>query len=293
MLHSRAAIAAAYTRSNRLGIDLISADAIAGFAIECAERGLLTPEDIAGLDLRSGNGAAVLGLLEMIAHVRGVGAPLGRGVREAARIIGSGSERFAPHVKGLEMMETEPRGLWSWALMFAVSSRGADHARAYDVTQIMELSDDDLLKAAGTLAGWEAESTEGRWQAVASFENVRALADSMEICLFVSRGRLGFVEALAPLIQCVTGWEREEQEWEVLGERIVNLERLYDLREGLSPTDDTLPPRYTEESLPGGPAAGRVVPLEAMLADYYRARGWDRTTGAPLSETLRRLRLPA
>lgn len=286
-------ISAAYARSNLLGIDLISADAIAGFAIECAEKGLLPPEEAGGLDLRSGNGAAIVELLAMIAHARGVGALLGRGVREAARVIGGGSERFAPHVKGLEMMETEPRGLWSWALMFAVSSRGADHARAYDVTQIMDLSDEDLLRAAGTLAGREAGSTEGRGQAVAFFENVRALADSMEICRFVSRGRLGFAGALAPLIRCVTGWDRGEQEWETLGERIVNLERLYNLREGLRPADDTLPPRYTEEPLPGGPAAGRVVPLEAMLADYYRTRGWDRASGAPLPETLRRLRLPA
>ncbi len=286
-----APIAAAYMQANRLGIDLISADAIAGFAIECYEAGLLSAKETGGLELRSGNGAAIVELLDLIAHARGVGALLGRGVREASRVIGGGSGRFAPHVKGLEMMETEPRGLWSWALMFAVSSRGADHARAYDVTQIMELSDADLLKAAGTLAGREAVSTEGRGRSVAFFENVRALADSMEICRFVSRGRLGFAGALAPLIRSVTGRERSEQELEILGERIVNLERLYNLREGLVPADDTLPARYLEEPLPDGPAAGRVVPLEAMLADYYRVRGWDRESGMPQAETLRRMRL--
>ncbi len=284
-------IAGAYALSNSLGIDLISANAVTAFAIECFETGKLGPRDVDGLELRSGNGAAVLRLLDLIARAQGVGRLLGRGVRRAAVAIGQGSERFAPHVKGLEMMETEPRGHWSWGLMFAVSSRGACHTRAYDVTEMMDLTDEELVRVAGTIRVRDSSSTEGKGQSVAFFENIRALADSVEICRFVSRGRLGFAEALAPLLRCVTGRDTDAVELEALGERIINLERLYNLREGLRPTDDTLPERYLVESLPDGPAAGRVVPLSTMLADYYRARGWDAVSGAPSDRTLHRLRL--
>ncbi|NLE96053.1 MAG: aldehyde ferredoxin oxidoreductase family protein [Dehalococcoidia bacterium] len=285
-------IAAAYALSNALGIDLISANAVAAFAIECFETGRLGRQDVDGLELRSGNGDAVLRLLYLIARGQGVGKLLGRGVREASRIIGQGSEHFAPHVKGLEMMETEPRGHWSWGLMFAVSSRGACHTRAYDVTEMMDLADEDLMQAAGTLRARDSNSTEGKGQSVAFFENIRALADSMEICRFVSRGRLGFAEALGPLLRFVTGCHIDTPELEAVGERIINLERLYNLREGLSPADDTLPDRYLVEPLPNGSASGRVVPLSVMLTDYYRARGWDAVSGAPSEGTLHRLRLP-
>jgi len=284
-------IARAYAAANRLGIDLISANAIAAFAFECYETGLLSSDDADGLDLRFGNGEVIVDLLEHIALSSGIGALLGQGVREAAKVIGGGSDQFAPHVKGMEMMETEPRGLWSWALMFAVSSRGADHARAYDVTEIMQLADKDLLTAAGTTGVRDPSSIAGRGRSVSFFENIRALADSLEICRFVARGRLGFAEALLPFVHFVTGRDMDAGGLEATGERIVNLERLYNLREGLRPSDDNLPERYLNEPLDGGPAAGRVVPLGPMIAEYYHERGWDPETGAPSAKTLERLGL--
>jgi len=286
------AIAKAHTLTNELGLDLISTNAVLGFGAECFEKALIDSKDTEGVPLEFGNAEAHIKMIRDMAFNRGFGRVLGLGSKKASEIVGQGSETFAPHVKGMDMMEVEPRGMPSWALMFAVSSRGADHVRAYDVCQMMPFTHEELIRIAGTPAVKEMFGPEGKGRSVAFFEDIRAVADSMEICRFVTRGKLGFPESLVDMLNLVTGLDLSAEELYIVGERIINVERLFNLREGMTVTDDTLPERYLKEPLPDGAAKGNTVPLKEMLRDYYHARGWSMETGYPNPETLKRLNLP-
>ena len=285
------AIAKAHTLTNELGLDLISTNAVLAFGMECFEKDLIDTGDTKGIQLQFGNAEAMLSMINHIALNRGFGTVLGQGTKKASEIIGGGSKQFAPHVKGMDMMEVDPRGMPSWGLMFAVSSRGADHVRAYDASQIVPFSDQDLIRISGTVKVKEMFGSEGKGRSVAFFENIRALTDSMEMCRFVTRGKLGFPENLVDMLNAVTGLDFTVQNLYDIGERIINVERLFNLREGTTVEDDTLPDRYLMEVLPNGTAKGKTVPLREMLEEYYSARDWDTKTGYPSPEKLASLKL--
>ena len=133
--------------------------------------------------------------------------------------------------------------------------------------------------------------TEGKGRSVAFFENIRAVADSIEVCRFVTRGKLGFPESLVTILNMVTGLGFTTEALYTIGERIVNLERLFNLREGMTVADDTLPDRFLQEPLPDGAAKGKTVPLQNMLQEYYVARNWSMETGYPSAEKLKSLNL--
>jgi len=285
------AVAKAYTLTNELGLDLISTNAVLAFGMECFEKGFIGTSDTGGIPLEFGHVPALLEMVSQIGMKKGFGAILGQGVKKAAELLGSGSERFAPHVKGMDMMEVDPRGFPSWGLMFAVSSRGADHVRAYDVSQIMPFSDEELVAIAGTPEVRDMFSPRGKGRSVAFFENIRAVADSMEVCRFVTRGKLGFPENLVGMLRAVTGLDFTVDQLYTIGERIVNVERLFNLRAGMTKAQDTLPERYLREPLPDGAAKGKTVPMAQMLEDYYKARDWSLISGFPSEEKLENLGL--
>jgi len=285
------AIAKAHSLTNELGLDLISTNAVIAFGMECVEKGLITADATSGMALRFGNTEALIEMIGDIAFNRGLGTVLGQGVKKASEIIGGESKWFAPHVKGMDMMEVDPRGMPSWGLMFAVSSRGADHVRAYDVCQMMPFSDEELIRIAGTPKVRDMFGPEGKGRSVAFFENIRAVADSMEICRFVTRGKLGFPEHFVDMLCHVTGRTFSPEELYAIGERIINVERLFNLGEGMTPADDNLPQRYLHEPLQEGGAKNQIVPLKEMLSEYYAARGWDMVTGYPTAETRARLKM--
>lgn len=257
--------------------------------MECRERGLL---DTGDLDLEWGNGEAMLRLIHEIAEARpGLGALLGKGCRAMAREMGGGAEAFAPCVKGLEMTAVDVRAVKSWGVAYAVSSRGADHMRAYAMVEFGEFPKELLVQEAGSPEVLEIRGVKGKGRAVALFEDLRALSDSLELCKFLARGPYALPENVARMLEVVTGLKLSPEEVRASGERIVNLERLFNLREGLLPEEDTLPWRMLNQPLPDGPANGEVCELEPMLDEYYAARGWDRSTGWPLQEKLSSLGL--
>lgn len=250
-----------------LGLDTISAGATVAFAMECAEKGLL---DAPGL--RFGNAEALLSLLKGIGRREGLGDLLAEGTRRAAATIGGAAPDFAPHVKGLEIPGYEPRSLQTMALGFAVGSRGADHNRsgAYEV---------DFSARANRLHG----SPEAARLAVQT-EDRAALMDSLILCKFL-RGVFSdlFTES-ADLLSRVTGWDVTPDELRTTARRIVTAKKLYNIREGWTAAEDTLPERFLSEGLPTGVSAGAVLPrerLQEMIGAYYEARGWDRAGSVP------------
>ena len=242
---------------DRYGMDTISAGATVAWAMESAQQGLL---DVPGL--RFGRGEALLAALEAIARRQGVGELLADGSLRAAQQTGGGSEAWAMQVKGLEMPGYEPRSLKTMALGLAVGSRGACHNRstAYEA----DFSDViDRLHADGR-----------RGQIAADSEDRSAVIDSLILCKFVRHCFEDFYPEAEELHELVTGWHVDLRQ---AGERITNLKKLFNIREGWQPADDTLPPRVLTESLPTGVAAGATLTapeLQEMIASYYAARAW-------------------
>ncbi len=245
---------------DELGMDTISAGASIAWAMECAERGLVDEP------LAFGDGEAVLGMIEAIGARSGIGDLLADGVRQAAEQVGGGSEAWAMHVKGLEMPGYEPRGLKTLALGLAVNARGACHNRssAYEADFSAEV---DRLRVDDRRGALAARS-----------EDYAAVLDSMIWCKFLRKVFDDFWAESAQAYEWVTGRVVSSEELRTVGERICTLKKLFNVREGWTRADDTLPPRVLEEALPTGVGAGTALTraeLDGMIASYYEARGWS------------------
>ena len=276
--------------ANRLGLDAITAAECIAWAMELYEKGELTKKDTDGLELKWGNGEAILALIRKIAYREGFGGILADGVRKAAEKLGKGEE-IALHVKGLEIIQADPRGLKGYGLGYAVASRGADHLRS---EPFIELSDDPEKgkELFGVPEATLRLSYRGKGKLVRYFENWCAIIDSLEVCKNLAENMelLPFKKA-AEIAEAVTGIHFTEDSMFEIGERIVNLERAYLVREGIRRKDDYLPERFIKEPLPDGNSKGAVFEIEPMLNEYYAEREWDLKTGIPKVEKLRKLGL--
>ncbi len=265
---------------NYYGIDAISAGVIVGFAMDCYEQGILTKEQMDGIDAKFGNHEALVALLHKIGKREGIGDILAEGVKIAGEKIGKGAEKLAQHIKGVEVTGYDLRALKTAALGFAVSFRGADHNRhgayGFDVKGKV-----DRLKA-----------EKGRGKLVKDMEDMYTVIDSLIVCKF-SRGTYyeGFQD-LAKVYSLVTGFETSAEEMRRSGERINNVARLFNIREGFGRKDDTLPYKVMNLPIPDeGPSKGSYVTqaeLDLLLDDYYEVRGWTKE-GIPTIKKLKEL----
>lgn len=279
------AVAKANEICDLLGLDTISAGLTVAWAMEAVERGYLTAADLDGIDLRFGNAEAMLSVLTRMGRREGkIGELLSDGARAAAKRLGKGEE-FAIHIKGMELPAYDIRGSKGVALAFAVSFRGGDHLTA---------------GVYGTEYGgswWKFEAVDrrslwGKGFEVKLHEDLMAVYDALGVCKF-SR-HIFFLEALPEMVAAQTGLELTAAELLTVGERIHNLARAFNVREGFRRQDDRLPTRVMEEPIPEGPSAGDRVSqeeLELLLDAYYEARGWNRA-GIPLKARLVSLDLP-
>jgi aldehyde:ferredoxin oxidoreductase len=262
------------------GLDTISTGGTLAWAMECGERGLLPEAEELGL--KFGQPEALLAAIPAIAEGRGVGALLAQGSRRAAIQIGGESMHWAMHVKGLELPGYEPRSLKTMALGLAVSPRGACHNRsgAYEADFSGEV---DRLRTDSKRGGL-----------VATSEDFAAVLDSLIVCKFLRKCFTDFYREGADLLSKVTGWDYSSAELKRTGERIHNLKKLFNMREGWRRADDWLPKRLLSETLPTGVAQGvglSADELREMIQQYYLARGWDEQ-GSISEEKARELGLP-
>jgi aldehyde:ferredoxin oxidoreductase len=279
--------------ANRYGLDAISLTEVIAWSMECYQRGLLTREETDGLDLTWGNEESILALIHKVAHREGFGDLLADGVRAAAARLGRGSDALALHGKGLEVFQADVRTIKAYGLGNAVSSRGADHLRS---EPWFEFSNDpeEGIRRFGTAESAHRLAYKGKGLVVKHYEEMAAVSDALGVCknTYNNMEVLDW-EATAELLQAATGWEWTGEQVRQVGERIVNLERLFNAREGIGRSEDTLPQRFLQEPLDeeGGSSAGAVLELEPMLDEYYRARGWDVETGLPTPGKLAELGL--
>jgi aldehyde:ferredoxin oxidoreductase len=262
------ALAAINALCNRLGLDTISTSGVIAFATEAMERGVLSPEDT--LRLAWGEPRPVLALVEQIAHRQGLGALLADGVRAAAARLGSDAEPFAMHVKGLELPYHDPRAFVDMGLNYATAARGACHLESLSYWRGYGVE----------WPGWQEgprdrfASDEVTVRLVADFQDYMAVYNALGLCKFMVKGGMDPAWTVR-LLNAATGWEWNADDLLRVGERLVNLKRLVNVRLGVTRADDTLPRRFLAEPRPSGSAAGVLPDLDRMLPMYYELRGWD------------------
>lgn len=274
---------------DRLGIDTMSVGGTIAFAMELWEKGILTAADTGGLDLTWGNQESMVRLIEMIARREGIGAILADGSRRAAQKIGRGADNFAIHVKGMECPGYDPRGVVGMGLAYATADRGACHLRAWTIYEEL-------------MGNMDRYSIEGKAELVKVRQDRKVIMDSLGIC-----EQMGLLPIFAPILSAATGWKVEpcfnktypkliedfviEGDPGHPGDRTNVIARLFNMREGFTRADDTLPDRFFAEELPEGSAKGHKIDrrdFEVMLDQYYAIRGWDRD-GRPTPEKMAQL----
>jgi aldehyde:ferredoxin oxidoreductase len=268
---------------DRLGLDTISTGGVIAWAMEAYEKGLIRAEDL-GFELKWGDGEAVLRLVEMIAYRRGLGDVLAEGVKRASQKIGPEAEKFAIHVKGLELPAHHPRRYHSIGLAYATSNIGASHLQG--MTMLVERG--ILLPEYGISE--IPKDIESKVRVTIIHQNLCAFLDSAGLCKFGVFGIVDF-DKIAEEYKAITGIEASKEDILMTGERIWYLERLLNLKLGLRVEEDTLPKRFVEEPLGEGPIKGVTCPINQLLELFYRYRELDPRNGYPSEERIRKLGL--
>jgi aldehyde:ferredoxin oxidoreductase len=282
------AIITADRLSDELGLDSVSAGVTIGFAMECFEKGILTLKDTDGIDLRFGNDEAMIKVLRKMAYRDGIGDLLADGSLAAAKKIGKGSEKFSIQVKGLELPGYDVRGAKAHGLNYATAFTGGDHCRGYAIQEIFDIPvpyqvDRFSIEKKGWLTKYN--------------QDIRAVTlDGAPLCGFLLDMALPATvcQNTATLMEAITGMAYTAEEIQRVGERINNLAKAFNVREGFTRADDTLPARLMTEPIKEGGSKGQRISrkdLDTMLDEYYSERGWDVKTGVPTRAKLADLRL--
>jgi aldehyde:ferredoxin oxidoreductase len=289
------AIIKANDLADRLGLDTISAGRALSFAYELWEKGIITAADTGGLDLAWGNWRSALRLIELIARREGFGDLLAEGVKRAAAAIGKGSERYAMHVKGQEIAAQDGRAQQSMGLAHVTATRGADHLKAFPTIDETGYPDEARRRYGEKYLPEMADPQATKYKGflVKDGEDFGAVIDSAGNCKSGGTFVLAQIywEDMAEAISAATGMEVTVERLQALGERIYNLQRVYNVLHGISRRDDTLPERFLTEPSPSMSARGHVCRLEPMLEEYYACRQWDPETGYPTGAKLMELGL--
>jgi aldehyde:ferredoxin oxidoreductase len=263
---------------DRLGLDTISTGVCLAFACELFEKGIINLKDTDDLDLRWGNHQHIIEMVEKIGKREGLGQVLGEGVKRAAECIGKEAETYAMHVKGSEIAGYQPRAIKGYGLIYATSNIGANHMYGRPRQELDGKIDPFSEKDKGMI--------------IAKAEFEQAINDSLIRCNFGATGLSP--ELRNKLLVAATGFEEfgHSSYLDMIGERIVCLERVFNVREGFGRHDDSLPLRMLKEPLQdAGPATGqRMQNLQGLLDEYYEAVGYN-NQGIPSQQKLRELGL--
>lgn len=278
------AVAYANMLCDMLGLDTISTGNVIAFAMECFERGILTDKDTEGLKLNFGNEEAVIRLIEKIAKREGLGNLLADGVKRFSEKIDEKSKSFAMHVKGLELPGYDARASPGMGLAYITADRGGCHTRAWPISYEISGKAPD-----GTVIG--RYSSEKRAFMVKKQQDENTAYDTLVACWFL-KGAVGS-KRYVDMLNAAVGTKFTVEEFLSVGERIWNLVRLFNIREGLRKEDEILPDRIFADPIPSGIAKGQKLErgmLQRMLEEYYMIRGWS-SEGIPEKEKIRQLKL--
>jgi aldehyde:ferredoxin oxidoreductase len=280
--------------ANMYGMDTISLGATISWAMEAWDEGLLTAEDTGGIDLAWGNHETVVKLTKMIALREGFGDILAEGSVRAAEKIGRGTERFVMTVKKQEIAGQEPRAQKSMGLAAVTAARGADHLYAFPVLDEAGFDKEIKERFGEQYLPEMADRLNPKYKGimVKECEDFMVMVESVGLCKYGTQIPPEFYyDDVAQALKIHNGLDLTSEELQTIGERIVNLNRLFNVARGVTRSDDQLPDRLTKEGAPKGPSPGQVVELNQMLDEYYEQRGWNLDSGLPTMDTLKRLGL--
>jgi aldehyde:ferredoxin oxidoreductase len=272
---------------NLLGLDGISTGATISWVMECFEKGLLSEKEV-GMRLDWGN-HKIIELIKMIAFRKGFGNILAEGSYRAAKIIGRGSEKYVMCVKKQEIAAQDGRAQKSMGLASATAARGADHLYAFPVLDELGFNEEIKKRYGEKYLPEMADRLSPKYKGImiAENENFAVIVESVGVCKYGTMvPPTFFYDDIALALHVTTGIKFNMKDLRKIGERIVNLNRMFNAREGITRKDDNLPDRLTKEKMPTGPSKGQVVELEQMLDEYYKYRGWDLKTGLPTRKKL-------
>jgi len=261
---------------NDYGMDTITMGATVACAMNLFDKGIITTKETDGIALNFGNAEAMVEMVRKTGEGEGFGRKLALGSYRMAE--GYGHPEYSMSCKKQEMPAYDPRAIQGIGLNFATGNRGGCHVRGYTISP-------EVLGQPVKMDPW---ATEGKPALDITFQDLTAALDSSGMCLFTTFG-LG-ADDLTDLLRAATGVDFTTEEFMKIGARIWNLERLFNLKAGLSAADDKLPERLTKDPILTGPSKGLVNKLGDMLPEYYKLRGWD-TTGVPTQNTLTSLGL--
>jgi len=258
-----------------LGIDTISAGAAIGLSMECYEKGIISPKETSGLELKWGDEEIILTLLEQIGNNEGFGKLLGNGTKYMSKKYDV--EKLTCECKGLEIPAHSPRGLPGMALGYATSNRGGSHQDGRPTAEKSGLEDRFTFK--------------GKGKFIANVQRQTAIADCLICCRFTEAilGIKNITQETANMLNIVTGMTKDVNDLSKIADRICALERAFNVREGITRKDDILPFRVMNVPIPDGPSKGQYIDkdkFELELNNYYKERGWDINNGIPSRQTL-------
>ena len=278
---------------NKFTLDTISTGSAIAFAMQCYEKGLLTKKDTGGIELKFGNKKSMLDMIENIAKRRGLGDILAEGTFRAARKIKKGAEKLVHHVKGQEIPMHDPRIRASVGLMYAFADYGADHMKAAHDTLFMHEESRGIKEMEGlgvheSLSLTDISKKKVRFFKI--FDIYFSLLDILGVCThgFVPGGP-GTMDELLEIIRCTTGWKTTWYELMKIGERSINMARLYNIREGFTSNEDQIPEVFFQ-NFNGGPLHGKGAmnrkDFEKAKRLRYQLMGWDEKSGIPTQSKL-------
>lgn len=276
---------------NKYSLDSISTGVTIAFAMECFERGILTEEDTGGIKLTFGNAEAMIKMIEMIGERKGIGDLLAEGSMRAAEKIGGEAWKFAVHVKGQELPAHDPRLKRALGLGYAVSPTGADHMHNIHDTSLTSNEGISQLKSTGIIEPLPIEDLSYRKIRMLIYGvNLRVLDNCAVMCMFIPWSPIQKVE----IFRAVTGWNTTLWELLKVSERVINMSRAFNIREGFTGEDDWLPKRMFQPQTSGPISKTAVNPRQLRTAKriYYRMMGWSEDNGIPTIGKLEELDIP-
>jgi len=277
------AIAKANDICNRLGVDTISTGAFISFLAECWGKSIIGKKDTNGLEIKWGNGKVLIELTKQIAQLEGIGKWFKKGIKGAAKIIGSKAEDLIVQVKNMDYPAHDPRCYLSLGVNYATGTRGACHLRGN--------SGMDVYYPELHIGMKEAPNSIEK-AALQAFicQNVSSFTNQATICMYMfGMGGLTITQLLE-VFNLITGWDWTPEDVSSAGKRAFTIQRLINVRDGYSRKDDILPKKITIPAKEGPRAGKAPIPHDRILEDYYKLRRWD-NNGMPTKECLREIGL--
>jgi len=293
-------IIAAHIYCSQYGLDIDNTAGPIAWAMECYQRGILTKDDTDGLELEWGNYKAVLALIKKIAFREGFGDVLGEGCKRASEIVGRGSEKFCMHVKGQDLYENI-RATIGYGFGTIIAPRGGGHLDGAIFTEDSGYGAEMSMKKFGVPTAGDRLSYKGKPELVVYQENWNVILNCLGICIFMRKcfdqpwvEPYPNFEILAKLYSAATGFNMTSKDLIQVAERIINVMKVFNVREGMTRKDDYPPDRFFNEPIKSGPGKGVCLErkkYDEMLNKYYMLREWDKYTGIPTNKKFKELQL--